>query len=1208
MHVQIKKLLLLLGLLTWPVYIFCLGNDLRIERHDLLADLAITDQDRIMQIDKVDSNRPKLSNLFKNIQLGANPNQRNESMNIVIRLASPPVGKSGAKSDQEKDDYKTAILREQNETVARLGRLVPEMEVIAKTHLVMNAIFVKVPTSSLHILSNDASVTRIAPVGEYRLDLSETVPFIGGDIVHTRGYNGTGVKVAVVDSGIDYTHKNLGGEGTMVAFEKAYGTNMTDNHTRRDDLFPTEKVVEGYDFVGELWPFNNGTLDPDDDPIDIEGHGTHVADIIAGKRGVAPGATLVAIKVCSAVDSICNGIALIQAVEYAIEQEVDIINLSLGGSYGQPFDDDLSYALKGAHDDFGIMVVASAGNCGDNPYCTGTPAAEATALSVAQTTMPSWYTPQIAVNDNDYAAAFFTWSVALVNETLSGPLIYPDGSNTNTLGCEAFLPGSLNGYIVLVDRGTCTFTTKVLNIENAGGIGAIIGNNIPGEKPFAGGFSGDEHPSIPGYMIGAEDASQIKLDFMKAMLSNSTNNITAIFDPSNKVKLASNETASTSARGPDMSFNRIKPEIGAPGQSLSAVAGSGDGEQYFGGTSGAGPMVAGAAALIKQSCPDCTPLQIKTLLMNTADRDTISDTTGNSAEISRIGAGIVRVDKALATPILAYSPDDNQPSLSLGLVDAADDVFISRKIIITNRQTETLELTVTPTFRLKAKEESGAIQIQILIESQPVNDTRIILPGNNDIEVEIAFLLNADKLPSNAMSSGRHGTDPSSLAANEFDGYIVIAIATNAITHNDENTYDIALPWHTLARKAAKVTAARTTLLPPSSLGKTELHSDTITITNEGAGVAQIDTFDLLAISDEKERGAQGEQKPTPDIRAVGYRTLLSPICVESGWAFQFAVNTWRRQTHLLPVTFVFDFDVDGDGYYETQMYNSALGGIDDARIVTYTIVSPPPSPIGPDNMNDGNDTATETPIVNPMPVANFFVSHGTNTGNTVLTICGEQLGLSKMSDLLSQNIVISGRASSIDSYNGGPGDYQAANFTVTPFGERFTIDTGSGWARLRNATQMDLAPGASGDLIVYDMGIPYFVKRNNATGNSGSYGMMIITNGYRGENDNGAATKDSELMLLLSQGVEGPQELVLEGQHDQDQDQEQVGGTGTITSETRSRSRSASHDDSNTRSSKSTSNSNISSKSSKSSSSDSKAPGSGLRLRRGRHLRGFSS
>jgi hypothetical protein len=209
---------------------------------------------------------------------------------------------------------------------------------------------------------------------------------------------------------------------------------------------------------------------------------------------------------------------------------------------------------------------------------------------------------------------------------------------------------------------------------------------------------------------------------------------------------------------------------------------------------------------------------------------------------------------------------------------------------------------------------------------------------------------------------------------------------------------------------------------------------------------------------------------------------------------------------------------------------------------------------------------------------------------------------------LLSQNIVISGRASSIDSYNGGPGDYQAANFTVTPFGERFTIDTGSGWARLRNATQMDLAPGASGDLIVYDMGIPYFVKRNNATGNSGSYGMMIITNGYRGENDNGAATKDSELMLLLSQGVEGPQELVLEGQHDQDQDQEQVGDTGTITSETRSRSRSASHDDSNTRSSKSTSNSNISSKSSKSSSSDSKAPGSGLRLRRGRHLRGFSS
>ena len=155
-------------------------------------------------------------------------------------------------------------------------------------------------------------------------------------------------------------------------------------------------MVGGYDFVGSVWP--NGPEAPDADPLDdgpASGHGTHVADIIAGATGVAPGASLYAVKVCSSVSTSCSGIALIQGMDFAVDpngdgktkDHVDIVNMSLGSTYGQPFDDDLSLAVDNATA-LGVLTVASAGNSADKPYITGTPSAAPTALSVAQTAVP----------------------------------------------------------------------------------------------------------------------------------------------------------------------------------------------------------------------------------------------------------------------------------------------------------------------------------------------------------------------------------------------------------------------------------------------------------------------------------------------------------------------------------------------------------------------------------------------------------------------------------------------------------------------------------------------------------------------------------------------------------------------------------------------------------------------------------------------------
>jgi subtilisin family serine protease len=313
---------------------------------------------------------------------------------VIVHLTESSVAESGATTDAAQARQVTRVEGQQRSFEQRLRRIDADATTVASVQRVLNAVFVDTDAASLAAIAADPAVERVAPVGNYELDLSETVPHIGAAAVQSAGVDGAGVKVAVLDSGIDYTHANLGGPGTADAYAAAYGTAPGDAlQTTRDGLFPTAKVVEGYDFVGENWP--NAAEAPDPDPIDRQGHGTHVADIIAGEGGVAPGASLYAVKVCSAIATSCSGIALIQAMDYVSDpngdgrtrDRVDVVNMSLGSSYGQPFDDDLSMAVEGATA-LGILTVASAGNSADKPYIVGTPSASPSALSVAQTQVP----------------------------------------------------------------------------------------------------------------------------------------------------------------------------------------------------------------------------------------------------------------------------------------------------------------------------------------------------------------------------------------------------------------------------------------------------------------------------------------------------------------------------------------------------------------------------------------------------------------------------------------------------------------------------------------------------------------------------------------------------------------------------------------------------------------------------------------------------
>jgi subtilisin family serine protease len=988
---------------------------------------------------------------------------------VIIRLSADSAATAFSKG-ADTVRAKRAAKAQQDSFMSSVRAADRNARVIAQVQTVLNAVFVEVDASALPKLAKDPRVVRIAPVANYQLDLSETVPYIGAAAVQAGGVDGSGIKVAVLDSGIDYLHAAFGGSGNPADFAN------NDPTVIEPGTFPTAKVVAGYDFTGSVWP--NGPEMPDPDPLDDGpqgGHGTHVGHIIAGTGGVAPGASLYAVKVCSSVSTSCSGIALIQGMDYAADpngdgkfnDRVDIINMSLGSSYGQPFDDDLSAAVDAATS-LGILTVASAGNSSDKPFANGTPAAAKTALSVAQTAMPSGFLPlmQILAPANiagSFPAVFQPWSATLT-AAIEGPLQFGNGAGGNTLGCDPFPAGSLAGKIVLVNRGTCSFSIKIANIAAGGGLAGIIGLVAPGD-PFEGGYGGGD-ASVPGYMVSQAVANRLRSGLPSTVVR---------FDPAVGIPLAGSMVGSSS-RGPQHEDTMlIKPEIGAPGASVSAIAGTGTGEGPFGGTSGAAPMVAGSAALVLQAYGGSratakgrpsgnalglglTPLEVKAMLMNNGDTDVVNDAlTGALAPITRIGGGEVQVDKAIAAPIVAWDRDVPTGALGFGFVDVADGIVTLKKTVeIRSLDNKARTYTVMPTFRFADDQANGAVSI-----SAPSSVS--VKPGQGrNTTFEVTMTIDGSKLRGNFMNSGNQGANPAALTLNEYDGYLVL----------DDGKHPIHLAWHVLPRKAARVVPSTTAIVPGS-------FPQTIGLDNKGVGTAQNDAYALLAVSENLPQGGLGQLSPTPDIRAVGINTFPVPagFCsANPSFLWAFAVNTWERQQHLLPVSHQIYLDTNRDGTDDYVVLNrdfSGLGTITDGRQLAWVV-----------NLATGATSAY------------FYAEHSTSTGNTVLYICGEQIGMNA-ANLLTTRVNMAVVAQ--DFYYGGPGDV-VEGLTVTPLGERFYGEP------------MDVAGNTSAPdgLDVYDFGA--------FPGNSPELGLMLFTNGDRGAGNRGGATQATEALLFMVQ------------------------------------------------------------------------------------------
>lgn len=837
-------------------------------------------------------------------------------LQLVVQLTNAPVAAAagenaktrGPKINPGQQRAYANQLGKALDSIAQQVRALGGTE-IARTRIALTAVIVEADSSQIAAIAAIPGVASVRPVGEYQLDLSETVPYIGAAALQTLGVDGTGAKVAVIDSGIDYTHKNLGGSGKVADF------NNNDPTIIEPGTFPTAKVVGGYDFVGEVWP--NGDRAPDPDPLDKgsgAGHGTHVADIIGGKsldgahKGVAPGVSLYAVKACSSVSSSCNGVALLLGMDFAldpngdgcIEDAVDVINLSLGSAYGQK-EDDLSFACANAVR-LGVVVVASAGNNGDKPFVLGSPSSAPEVISVAETYVPSAKMYAITSGSITVYGSWQTWSAPPA--AVSGQLQYGNGSGGNLNGCAAFAAGSLAGKIVLVDRGTCAVSIKVANAAAAGALAVIVANNVaqaPGDLPPDFSYGGGT-PSVAGYSITKADG-----DNLKTVVGN-----TVTIDPANAVKFVRN-VVPTSSRGPSYSYAEAKPDIAAPGASVSAVYGTGTEQAAFGGTSGAAPMVSGSAALLVQAKPGRTPLEIKALLMNTAETEIGLNPLalpGYLAPISRIGGGEVRVNNAYASTTAAWDADAPSGTLSFGYraltgSPATQNSPANQKtVVVRNYGTKTRTYQITSSFRYPDDAASGAVTL-----SMPSSIT-VLANSSRTFNVKLKF--DVDKLPIWALNGGSRGGDGYRLQGVEFDGYINIADAKD----------NIHVAWHVLPHRSAEVTPQRSNLVLKNGQGSLMLNN------SDGAVDGRVDVFSLLGTSGripKRYLPGPGDNYAVIDLNAVGARL----VGIGGGnYGIQFAVNTFGTRAHpLYPAEFDVYIDTNRDGDSDYILYTAENGG-----------------------------------------------------------------------------------------------------------------------------------------------------------------------------------------------------------------------------------------------------------------------------------------
>ncbi|MFZ2988649.1 S8 family serine peptidase [Ideonella sp.] len=453
----------------------------------------------------------------------------------------------------------------------------------------------------------------------------------GADLAQNKlGLTGQGIKVGIIDSGIDIDHPDLGGGGTPG------GT-----------AFPTTRVAYGYDFVGDAFNADpasaayNPVPMPDANPDDCGGHGSHVAGIVGANgalKGVAPDVTFGAYRVFGCAGSTTSDI-IIEAMERALADGMQVVNQSLGASFQWPEYPTAKAANRLVNK--GVVMVASIGNSGTSGlYAAGAPGVGAKVIGVASYDN-SHYLLREAKIAGDAQPFGFADATGAPAAPISGttPLARTGTVASTADACAALPADSLTGKIALIRRGTCSFYTKASFAAAAGASGVILYNNVPGLQFVT--VAGTPAITIP--VVTVSDTTGAMLDSRIAAGDVSLSWTDGQGSYPNTVSGGLISSFSSYGLAADLS---LKPNIGAPGGNIISTypleAGA---YATLSGTSMSSPNVAGSVALLLQAKPGLSAENVKVRLQNWADPKNWSGNAGLGYLdfVHRQGAGMVDV-------------------------------------------------------------------------------------------------------------------------------------------------------------------------------------------------------------------------------------------------------------------------------------------------------------------------------------------------------------------------------------------------------------------------------------------------------------------------------------------------------------------------------------------------------------------------------------
>lgn len=577
-------------------------------------------------------------------------------------------------------------------------------QVLYTTHNTMRGVALYGNVEQIRALANRSDVERISIIEDMApqntgsvLDTDTLSVWAQQHAQNTAStdYTGKGVKIVVLDTGIDYTHADLGGPGTKEAYEKAKASD-----TIPEGTYDPKKFLGGYDLVGDDYNSakkETSTPHPDANPLDCGGHGSHVAGTAAGYGvnadgstfrgdysklteeqlkdmkigpGSAPEAQLIGLRIFG-----CKGTTAFVPLgldrvldpndDGDFSDRADIANLSLGNEFGV-FDETVNYAVGSLYRE-GILSVVAAGNAnnynavGDTYSNSGGPGTSAYSLTVANSIGSTQMADRVKIlspaNEadtyGDYSVSF-DYSKA-TEEQLRGTVVR--AATRNRYACEAFTEeeaAALKGKWALIDwaeaDGTapCGSRVRFDNLQAAGATGVVIASDTEVGDTAIGGNS-----AIPGVRLAKSQVERLssQIDSGNLTLQLGENLRESIRVQNGKLDQANTSTA----RGMHGSHGITKPDVAAPGTNISSIlVGGGTEATVKTGTSMSTPFVAGVAALIMQAHPEYGPRMIKTAIMNTADHR-MQDAWGNPYAVDRVGTGRINTRAAVADRVMLFN-------------------------------------------------------------------------------------------------------------------------------------------------------------------------------------------------------------------------------------------------------------------------------------------------------------------------------------------------------------------------------------------------------------------------------------------------------------------------------------------------------------------------------------------------------------------------